>query len=181
MTSGEALAPLYAVGTAPPRPGPIPLTEALERSRADREDRQFEQGSLALEEARWADDRYFGPQPTRANVLPDPRPIAGQLGVALAEVLAGLRSPTQLVRWTTPEVQTVISQRAATVARRLNSPESRRTPRPRLRLLRVHVCQPSDGIAEAAVVIHDGRRTRAIAIRLAGIDGRWRVEVLQIG
>ncbi|WP_369126369.1 Rv3235 family protein, partial [Paludifilum halophilum] len=32
----------------------------------------------------------------------------------------------------------------------------------------------------SAVVI-DGGRVRALALRLVGLDGRWRVEALQVG
>jgi hypothetical protein len=36
------------------------------------------------------------------------------------------------------------------------------------------VCEVSDGVAEVSVVIDDGRRARALAMRLEGSDGRWR-------
>jgi hypothetical protein len=106
--------------------------------------------------------------------------VAAHLGLALAEIMAGLRSPAQVVRWTTPEVHAVLARRAATVARRSATRTGRVAPRPRIRVLRVHVCRPADGIAEAAVVLQDGPRVRAMALRLTGMDGRWRVEVLQV-
>ena len=51
----------------------------------------------------------------------------------------------------------------------------------RTRVLRVHVCEPADDVAEAAVVLVDGGRVRALAVRLVGRDHRWVVEALQIG
>jgi hypothetical protein len=45
----------------------------------------------------------------------------------------------------------------------------------------VRVCEPADGVAEASAVVVDGGRVRAQAFRLVGLDGRWRVEALQIG
>jgi hypothetical protein len=45
----------------------------------------------------------------------------------------------------------------------------------------VRVCEPADGVAEASAVVVDGGRVRALAFRLVGLDGRWRVEALQIG
>ena len=46
---------------------------------------------------------------------------------------------------------------------------------------RVRVCEPADGVAEAAVVVHHGDRVRAVALRLVGQDGKWRVSALQVG
>lgn len=183
-----SLVPFLVVGALPPRPAAIPLAEALERSRSERENRHFVQGSLALaataeeegalQEAR--DIAEFGPRLTAASDLPDPRPVAASLGLAIAEILAGVRSPVQVVRWTTPEVYAVLVRRAATVARRSARVGGRAAPRPRLRVLRVRVCCPADGVAEAAIVLEDGPRVRAMALRLTGVDGRWRVEVLQV-
>ncbi len=183
MSAPATLAPLYAVGLAPLRPAAISLTEALERSRADRENRRFVQHALDLDgdgTGEPDDERLFGPQPTSSVDLPDPRPVAARLGLALAEIMAGLRSPAQVVRWTTPEVHAVLARRASTVARRAATSSGRPTPRPRIRVLRVHVCRPADGVAEASVVLEDGPRVRAMALRLTGMDGRWRVEVLQV-
>jgi aerobic-type carbon monoxide dehydrogenase small subunit (CoxS/CutS family) len=45
----------------------------------------------------------------------------------------------------------------------------------------VRVCEPADGVAEACAVVIDGNRVRALALRLVGLDGRWRVEALQVG
>ena len=45
----------------------------------------------------------------------------------------------------------------------------------------VRVCEPADGVAEASAVVVDGGRVRAVAFRMVGLDGRWRVEALQVG
>ena len=37
------------------------------------------------------------------------------------------------------------------------------------------------GSAEAAVVVRIGPRVRAVALRLDGQDGKWRVSALQVG
>lgn len=180
------LGPIRVMGAVPARPAAISLAEALERSRAERASRQFIQGALALDLGgrdadKDSDEALFGPQLTSAHELPDPRPVAARLGLALAEILAGLRAPVQVVRWTTPEVYAVLTRRATTVARRDAARRGRPNPRPRIRVLRVRVCCPADGVAEAAVVIEEGSRVRAMALRLSGVDGRWQVEVLQIG
>jgi hypothetical protein len=42
------------------------------------------------------------------------------------------------------------------------------------------VDEPADGVAEVCAVVSHGERFRAIALRLEGIDGRWRCTVLQL-
>ena len=45
---------------------------------------------------------------------------------------------------------------------------------------RVQVCQPCDGVVEAAVVARVNGRATPIALRLNGVDGRWQVTVLEL-
>src|SRR5699024_10785455 len=40
---------------------------------------------------------------------------------------------------------------------------------------------PADDVAEASVVLADGSRVRALALRLVGRDGRWLLDAFQIG
>ena len=48
-------------------------------------------------------------------------------------------------------------------------------------LLTVRVCEPADGVAEVTVVFRRAERVRAMAFRMQGVDGRWRVTALQTG
>lgn len=90
------------------------------------------------------------------------------------EVTAGLRQPGQLVRWTSDEVQAALRRRHA-LARR-------RGPLPTRSVVRsVHVAHPVRGVAEVAAVVADGTRHRAVAFRMEGSPGRWRVTALEIG
>jgi len=121
------------------------------------------------------DDADFGPRPTATINLPDATRWARQMAQVIVEVLSGQRPATQLLRWTVPEVYDEVRSRTI-------PPSSTATPplrRPRLGTVRV--CQPADGVAEAAVVVHGLQRTRAVALRLEGQDGRWRVTVFQAG
>ena len=52
--------------------------------------------------------------------------------------------------------------------------------RTRIHVGRAIICEPADGIAEATVLARWDGRTRAVAVRLEGIDGRWRCPVLAI-
>ena len=45
----------------------------------------------------------------------------------------------------------------------------------------VRVCQPADGVAEVAAVFRSAGRARALAFRLQGLDGKWRITALQTG
>ena len=80
----------------------------------------------------------------------------------MLEVMTGLRPAPQVVRWTTPEVYAVVARRSALAARRSAAGRAPRK-RERLQVVRVRVCEPADGVAEAAVVVRDGPRVRAVA------------------
>lgn len=187
MTAPARLGSLRVARAPLARPPAIPLDEALERSAAERGQGPFVQGSLALDLV--PDRVLFGPQSSSDPDLPDPRAWAHRLGLAIAEVLVGQRAPTQVVRWTTPEVYAVIARRALVAARRSRTDGRSGTdgrfrpgiPRARILVRRVHVCRPADGVAEASVILQDGPRVRAMALRLTGFDGRWRVESLEVG
>lgn len=175
-----ALRPLRILPAADSRPPAITLEEAKRRSAEDRaRGPRYVQSSLALDYTHADADDVFDPQPTRRADLPDPQPWAARIGQAIVEVMAGTRVPVQLVRFTTPEVYAVIARRGAHAARRKVS--STLTGRQRTLVRRVVVCEPADGVAEASLVVLDGDRVRAIALRLVGCDGRWRVEALQVG
>lgn len=157
---GEPL-PTHAQGGRPIRPGATP----------------YVQDALAVDFAAASDEQVFGPQVTRAHELPDPRRWAAHIAQGLVEVMHGVRPPSQVMRWTTPEVYAVVARRGSRAGRRRTSSGAAH----RTRVLRVHVCEPADDVAEAAVVLVDGGRVRALAVRLVGRDHRWVVEALQIG
>lgn len=108
--------------------------------------------------------------------LPDPRSVSCSIAQAAAEVLAGVRPVAQLTRWVTPEVFGALATRAAIVVRQRG-----RAAAPRVSVRRVRVCRLSQLVAEASVVLDDGDRVRAAAIRLESHRGYWRATVLEIG
>ncbi|MGO4343438.1 Rv3235 family protein [Pedococcus sp. 2YAF34] len=170
----SALAPLRILPTPRHRPPVIAETDDDWRTPVTRGPR-YVQDALAVDFSLRSDAEIFGEQPTRRDDLPDPREWAGHLAQALVEVMGGVRPAPQVLRWTTPEVYAVVARRAAVSARR-GMPPTRRTV---VRSLRV--CEPADGVAEVSAVVVDGGRVRALALRLVGLDGRWRVEALQVG
>lgn len=114
----------------------------------------------------WVDDD-FGPQPTRSSDLPAPRPWATRFLQATTEVLAGHRSPAQLV----PMVSETVHREITSASR------VRRTPQ--VRVSSVRVDEPADGVAEVSAVVRWRDRAGAMAARLEGIDGRWRCTSLR--
>jgi Family of unknown function (DUF6459) len=120
------------------------------------------------------DPEYFGPQRTFSRDLPEPRAWVRHMAQALIEVMAGARPAPQVIRWTTPEVYSVVARRSAVSGR---GPVVAR----RALVRRVRTCEPADGVVEACAVVVDNGRVRALAMRLTGIDGRWVVSELQVG
>ncbi len=121
-------------------------------------------------------DPAVAPRPTASAELPDPEPLCAGLVLAAVEVLTGARPAAQLVRWLTADVYAGLQRRAA-LALRVRG--RRRTARAVVRHVRTSA--PRDGVVEAAVVVWDGERVRAAALRLEGVDHRWRVTALEVG
>ena len=172
-TAPGRLTPLRIVPA--PRTRPPVLNELESWVPEDRVTPRYVQDALAVDFDSMTDEQLFGERPTRRDDLPDPREWAGHIAQGLVEVMAGARPAPQVLRWTTPEVYAAVARRAAVSARR-GAGSTRRTV-----VRGVRVCEPADGVAEASAVVVDGGRVRALAFRLVGIDGRWRVEALQVG
>ncbi len=120
----------------------------------------------------------FGPVPTIRGDLPDPGPWAARLLQGIAEILTLDRPLSQLARWAGPDVYEDLRRRVE-VRRRAVAPQTPAdSARPILRSL--HVSEPADGVAEVCAVIHDGHRSLAYALRLEGLDGRWRATALEL-
>ena len=98
---------------------------------------------------------------------PDPARLAGLLAQAWLEVRDGRRPLRQLTPLVAPSVQRrLLAQMPA-------APLAPRSPRARVR--RVISTHPSRNACEAVVLIEQGPRTTAIAVRLERHRGVWRV------
>ena len=182
VTTSSTPPPLQVLPTPRHAPAGIPLpTHAQGREERARGLSPFVQDALAVDFAAASDEQLFGPQPTRACDLPDPSAWAAHIAQGLVEVMHGVRPATQVMRWTTPEIYAVVARRGSRAARRLTTHRGPAVSAHRTRVSRVRICEPAQDVAEAAVVLIDGGRVRALAIRLVGRDGRWLVEALQIG
>lgn len=124
-------------------------------------------------------DEFFGHQPTPTAELPDPAPLLSNLARCVVEVLAGARELEQIARWVTDDVYRHLVRRVVLSAR------SRRTRgvtpvRPSFTVSTMRVCEPRDGIVEAVVIVRGRSRARAVAIRLEGLDRRWRASAITV-
>lgn len=97
---------------------------------------------------------------------------------ATLETLAGVRPAGQLLRWLEPSVWEKVAERAELMRRARGSAP----PAPPSRSVRrVRTDQVSDTSWEVCVVLDDGERARACALRLQAHRGRWRVCTLELG
>lgn len=109
--------------------------------------------------------------------LPDAATWCGTLVRAAVEALVGARPTAQLSRWLSTELWTALNRRAVLGVQIAGRPQR---PHP-VTVRRVHACEISPTTCEASVVVHDGERVRAAAIRIEVHRGRWRATALQIG
>lgn len=138
------------------------------------ENRPIGRISSALEVA-----EYFAPQPTARAELPDPDPLVRNLTRGVLEVLAGVREVEQLARWLSEDAFRILVTRA-NLATRARSARQVAPARPVYSITSVRLCEPADGIVEASAVVTMPTRTRAVALRLEGRDGRWRATSLAL-
>ncbi|MCC2316889.1 Rv3235 family protein [Cellulomonas chengniuliangii] len=156
--------PRAGTGPGPVRP-PTLEERALERRRAvprTSRDRPLER-----------------PAPTDAT-LPEPTSVCCSIVLVALEAMTGTRSISQLARWVTPELYEQLAARAAVTTRAVGAVgAARSTARPEVR--RARVCRLGQRAAEATIVVQDGARVRAVAIRLEERRGAWRAVALEIG
>jgi hypothetical protein len=107
--------------------------------------------------------------------LPDLEAWTRRLAQAIAEMLAGARSPGQLHGVATLDVVRLIERRYG----RFSTAAGGGPVRPIVRS--VHVSRPQPLVAEACAVIGTGRRVRAIALRIEIVNRGWRCTAVQVG
>ena len=114
---------------------------------------------------------WAAPRPTGRGDLPEPTAWARRLLIAVLVAHTGRRPWQQLTRY----FQLAANASPADELRGGKWPVGAPAT-----LKSVHVCEPADGVAEVSAVIQVGHRCRAVAIRLEGLDGRWRCVSLQL-
>jgi len=117
----------------------------------------------------WSSESDIGVRKTATEHLPPAHRTASVLARALVEVISGRRPLAQLRVHCAPEIYAGLAARPST------------GPLALPHLLTVRVCEPADGAAEVSAAFRRADRVRALAFRLQGVDGRWRITALQLG
>ena len=109
--------------------------------------------------------------------LPDPTKLCCAMVQAAVEALRGTRPLAQLARWVSPEIYDELLARSLVTQRVLGRSEAPH----HAAIRRIRLCRLGENAAEASVVVEDGARVRAVAVRLEGHRGQWRATALVIG
>lgn len=124
-------------------------------------------------------DDFFGHQPTPTESLPDPRPLLENLTRCVIEILAGARDLEQIARWVSDDVYRHLLKRVV-LSTRARQAKGRPSARPTFQIGSTTVTEPRDGVIESVVIVRGRARTRAVAIRLEGLDRRWRATAVNV-
>ncbi len=158
-------------GRRPPQAKPPNPTASAGLVPPGRPERNAVEGYIA--------DDFFGEQPSSRSTLPDPEPLLINLTRCVIEVLAGARELDQLARWVSDDVYRHLLKRVVLSAR-ARAVKGQRAQRPAITIGRVTINEPRDGIIEAVVIVHSKVRVRAVAVRLEGLDNRWRASAINV-
>ena len=116
----------------------------------------------------WSDEADIGVRLTTTADLPSAERSASVLARAVIEVLSGRRPLGQLRVHCAPDVYAGLANRPTFASASLPH------------LVSVRVCEPADGVAEVSVAFRRAERVRALAFRIQGVDGRWRMTALEL-
>ncbi len=128
---------------------------------------------------RFVPDEFFGHQPATRAALPDPLPLLENLTRCVIEILAGARDLEQIARWVSDDVYRHLLKRVV-ISSRARQATGRAVTRPTFTIGSTTVCEPRDGVIEAVVIVRGRARTRAVAVRLEGLDKRWRATAVNV-
>jgi hypothetical protein len=124
-------------------------------------------------------EEFFGRQPSGSAGLPDPQPLLENLTRCVIEILAGARDLEQISRWVSDDVYRHLLKRVV-LSTRARHATGRAVARPTFSIGSTTICRPRDGVVEAVVVVCGRARTRVVALRLEGLDARWRATAINV-
>ena len=114
----------------------------------------------------------FDRQPTPIWQLPDPKQATARIAQILLDVMNGQRPVAQLNNVTNALVRAQVLRSVAGLPR-----DQRHRPL----VTSLRVTTPGPSVVEASVVLGNAGRSRAMALRLEGLDGRWMCTALRMG
>ena len=142
-------------------------------------ERQWDRCSISATHApsaRWAKKRkdIDTPLPTDAPTATD---AARAFALHSLDILLGHRPASVLRPWLAPEIFAVLARRASLALRvKGRAPQAQRP-----RIQRIFLYPIRERAVEVSIVAHDGKRGRAIAMRLEYWQEKWHVVALEIG
>ena len=116
---------------------------------------------------------YFGEQYCKREDLDSPDALLRMLAPAVVEVIAGVRNISQLAAHLSEDVYGRLRDRSVMVAQE-RAKRGEVPMAPKLRVANMMNQEPRDGVVESVVLVQSPNRTRAVTIRLEGINRRWR-------
>lgn len=124
-------------------------------------------------------EEYFGVQYSKSSELPDPVESLKVLATGVVEVIAGTRQVEQLARWLSDDVYQRLQYRARRAeAQRIE--QGIKAHYQNLSIGGLRTCSPRDGVIESVILLSSRSRTRAVTIRLEGINARWRATSVSV-
>lgn len=122
---------------------------------------------------------YFGEQYCKTEDLESPDKLLRMLAPAIVEVIAGVRNISQLAAHLSEDVYMRLRDRSVKVAQE-RAKRGEATKAPQLRVGNMKKQEPRDGVVESVVLVQSATRTRAVTIRLEGINRRWRATSVSV-
>lgn len=129
--------------------------------------------------SKFSSEEFFGHQPASTSTLPSPEPLVENLTRCVIEILAGARDLEQISRWVTDDVYRHLLKRVVLSARARQA-RGQKAVRPTFSIGSTTLCEPRDGVVEAVVIVRGRARSRAVALRLEGLDRRWRATAINV-
>jgi len=124
-------------------------------------------------------EEFFGIQYDKTADLPDPTGSLQAVATGVVEVIAGTRPINQLARLLSEEVYDRLSLRAK-IAREDRESKGIKARYQMFRIQKIAQESPRDGVIESVVLVNTAHRTRAVTIRLEGINHRWRATSVSV-
>ncbi len=108
--------------------------------------------------------------PTPINQLPNLNNWVSAFAQGIVEIFARRRNPAQLSRWCHNIVFTKLIERT-----KLGFPKNSQ-----IKIRRIMIHQPVEGIAEVTLVINIDEKVRAIVLRFEGVNQKWQCTYFEI-
>ena len=77
-------------------------------------------------------------------------------------------------------IPNLLFRKRVVLSSRARQATGRAATRPTFTIGSTTQCTPRDGVVEAVVIVHGRARARAVALRLEGLDERWRATAINV-